>query len=696
MIGRILVWVLIAFVLFTVFRQFDGQRDIVAPADQTSYTQFMNDAKEGKIKRVDVQGRKITVTPATGPAYSITSPGDLWMVEDLRKNGVQVYGKAEEEPSFLETIFVSWFPMLLLIGVWIFFMRQMNGGRGGAFTFGKSKARKLDDTSNKVRFADVAGCDEAKEDVQEVVDFLRDPSRFQRLGGHIPRGILLVGSPGTGKTLLAKAIAGEAGVPFFSISGSDFVEMFVGVGAARVRDMFENAKKNSPCIIFIDEIDAVGRQRGAGLGGGNDEREQTLNQMLVEMDGFETGSNVIVIAATNRPDVLDPALLRPGRFDRQVVVPLPDIRGREQILNVHMKKVPLGTDVKGDVIARGTPGFSGADLANLVNEAALFAARRNARVVEMIDFEQAKDKIMMGAERKSMVMSEDERRNTAYHESGHALVAKLLPKSDPVHKVTIIPRGRALGVTMQLPEEDRYAYDREYLLSRIAILFGGRIAEEVFMHQMTTGASNDFERATQMARDMVTRYGMSDKMGVMVYAENEGEVFLGRSVTRTTHISEKTMQAVDAEIRSILETQYARARKLIEDHMDEMHAMAKALLEWETIDGEQIDDILAGREPRPPKGFVVRQGNAAKPSAEPEMKAAEAAPESTDEVKVGETVQPEEVHDEAPSEVPADEPAPKPRRVRRTVKKVDPKPEDASDEKSEDAAPKKSDSTDNA
>ena len=638
MIGRILVWVLIAFVLFTVFRQFDGQRDIVAPADQTSYTQFMNDAKEGKIKRVDVQGRKITVTPATGPAYSITSPGDLWMVEDLRKNGVQVYGKAEEEPSFLETIFVSWFPMLLLIGVWIFFMRQMNGGRGGAFTFGKSKARKLDDTSNKVRFADVAGCDEAKEDVQEVVDFLRDPSRFQRLGGHIPRGILLVGSPGTGKTLLAKAIAGEAGVPFFSISGSDFVEM----------------------------------------------------------DGFETGSNVIVIAATNRPDVLDPALLRPGRFDRQVVVPLPDIRGREQILNVHMKKVPLGTDVKGDVIARGTPGFSGADLANLVNEAALFAARRNARVVEMIDFEQAKDKIMMGAERKSMVMSEDERRNTAYHESGHALVAKLLPKSDPVHKVTIIPRGRALGVTMQLPEEDRYAYDREYLLSRIAILFGGRIAEEVFMHQMTTGASNDFERATQMARDMVTRYGMSDKMGVMVYAENEGEVFLGRSVTRTTHISEKTMQAVDAEIRSILETQYARARKLIEDHMDEMHAMAKALLEWETIDGEQIDDILAGREPRPPKGFVVRQGNAAKPSAEPEMKAAEAAPESTDEVKVGETVQPEEVHDEAPSEVPADEPAPKPRRVRRTVKKVDPKPEDASDEKSEDAAPKKSDSTDNA
>ena len=505
--------------------------------------------------------------------------------------------------------------MLLLIGVWIFFMRQMQGGKSGAFTFGKSKARMLDDTANKVRFADVAGCDEAKEDVQEVVEFLRDPSRFQRLGGHIPRGILLVGSPGTGKTLLAKAIAGEAGVPFFSISGSDFVEMFVGVGAARVRDMFENAKKNAPCIIFIDEIDAVGRQRGAGLGGGNDEREQTLNQMLVEMDGFETGTNVIVIAATNRPDVLDPALMRPGRFDRQVVVPLPDIRGREQILNVHMKKVPIGPDVQPDVIARGTPGFSGADLANLVNEAALFAARRNGRVVEMNDFELAKDKIMMGAERRSMVMTEDERRNTAYHESGHALVAKLLPKSDPVHKVTIIPRGRALGVTMQLPEEDRYSYDRDYLLTRIAILFGGRIAEEVFMNQMTTGASNDFERASQLARDMVMRYGMSDKLGVMVYAENEGEVFLGRSVTKTTHISEKTMQAVDAEIRRILDEQYNRARTLIEEHKTEMHRMAKALLDWETIDGEQIDEILAGKEPHPPK--TPETGSARPKAAEP-------------------------------------------------------------------------------
>ena len=622
MLGRIAIWVLIAFVLFTVFRQFDGERAVPA-AEQTSYTQFMADAKAGRISRVDVQGRKLTVTPTDGPAYSITSPGDLWMVDDLRKNGVQVYGKAEEEPSFLQTLFVSWFPMLLLIGVWIFFMRQMQGGKGGAFSFGKSKARMLDDTAKKVRCNDVAGCDEAKQDVQEVVDFLKDPSKYQRLGGHIPRGILLVGPPGTGKTLLAKAIAGEAGVPFFSISGSDFVEMFVGVGAARVRDMFENAKKNAPCIIFIDEIDAVGRQRGAGLGGGNDEREQTLNQMLVEMDGFETGTNIIVIAATNRPDVLDPALLRPGRFDRQVVVPLPDIRGREQILNVHMKKIPVAQDVRADILARGTPGFSGADLANLVNEAALFAARRNGRVVDMNDFELAKDKIMMGAERKSMVMTEDEKRNTAYHESGHALVAKLMPKSDPVHKVTIIPRGRALGVTMQLPEEDHYAYDKQYLLTRIAILFGGRIAEEVFMHQMTTGASNDFERATQMARDMVTRYGMSDSMGVMVYAENEGDPFLGRSLTRTSHISEETMRAVDNEIRRILEEQYTTARKLIEDNADKVEAMAQALLKWETIDADQIDDIMAGKPPREPK--VSQPAGAAQPAAPVAVAAAASA-----------------------------------------------------------------------
>lgn len=524
------------------------------------------------------------------------------MVSDLMKYGVRVSAKAEEEPSLLMSIFVSWFPMLLLIAVWVFFMRQMQGGgKGGAFSFGKSRARLLDENTNPVTFADVAGCDEAKEDVVELVEFLRDPSKFQKLGGRIPRGVLMVGQPGTGKTLLAKAIAGEAKVPFFSISGSDFVEMFVGVGAARVRDMFEQAKKNAPCIIFIDEIDAVGRQRGAGLGGGNDEREQTLNQMLVEMDGFETGQGIIVIAATNRPDVLDPALLRPGRFDRQVVVSLPDVRGREQILNVHMRKVPIATDVRADILARGTPGFSGADLANLVNEAALFAARRNGRVVEMSDFEKAKDKIMMGAERKSIVMPEEERKNTAYHESGHALVARMLPKTDPVHKVTIIPRGRALGVTMQLPEGDRYSMDKERMLSTIAVLFGGRIAEEVFMNQMTTGASNDFERATALARDMVTRYGMSDSLGVMVYAENEGEVFLGRSVTKTTHVSESTMQKVDAEIRAILDEQYAVARKIIEDNKDKMHSMANALLEWETIDADQINDIIEGRPPRPPK-----------------------------------------------------------------------------------------------
>ena len=622
MLSRIAVWVLIAFVLFTVFRQFDGDRQVQGLAtDQTSYTQFMADAKAGKISRVDVQGRRLTVRPTEGMPYTITSPGDLWMVDDLRKNGVQVYGKAEDEPSFLQQIFVSWFPMLLLIGVWVFFMRQMQGGKGSPFSFGKSKARVLDESANKVRFSDVAGCDEAKQDVQEVVDFLKDPTKYSRLGGHIPRGVLLVGPPGTGKTLLAKAIAGEAGVPFFSISGSDFVEMFVGVGAARVRDMFENAKKNAPCIIFIDEIDAVGRQRGAAMGG-NDEREQTLNQMLVQMDGFETGTNVIVIAATNRPDVLDQALLRPGRFDRQVVVPLPDIRGREQILNVHMKKVPVATDVQTDVIARGTPGFSGADLANLVNEAALFAARRNGRVVSMADFELAKDKIMMGAERKSMVMNEDEKKNTAYHESGHALVAKLMPKSDPVHKVTIIPRGRALGVTMQLPEEDRYAYDKQYLLTRIAILFGGRIAEEVFMHQMTTGASNDFERATQLARDMVTRYGMSDKMGIMVYVESETDPFMSRAMPRQSNISEETMRAVDLEIRHILETQYAIARKLIEDNRDKMEAMAPALLKWETIDADQIDDIMAGKPPREPR--VIEPPKAETKAKEPDEKTPEA------------------------------------------------------------------------
>ena len=594
------VWLVIGIVLMMVFMQVSNRG---GARNDMDYSTMMAEAKSGNIEKVRMEGtRTAKVYTRDSKVYTTYTPGDVFMWDDLRKAGVKIEAKPEEEQSLLMSIFISWFPMLLLIGIWLYFMRQMQGGgKGGAFSFGKSRAKMLDEGNNPVTFADVAGCDEAKEEVSELVDFLRDPSKFQKLGGRIPRGVLMVGSPGTGKTLLARAIAGEAKVPFFSISGSDFVEMFVGVGAARVRDMFEQAKKNAPCIVFIDEIDAVGRQRGAGLGGGNDEREQTLNQMLVEMDGFEASVGVIVIAATNRPDVLDPALLRPGRFDRQVVVPLPDIRGREQILNVHMRKVPIAPDVIAEVIARGTPGMSGADLANLVNEAALFAARSGKRLVDMEDFERAKDKILMGTERRSMVMPEEERRNTAYHESGHAILAYLLPKSDPVHKVTVIPRGRALGVTVQLPEQDRYAYDREYLLNRIAILFGGRIAEEVFMKQMTTGASNDFERATQLARDMVTRYGMSESLGIMVYAENEGEVFLGRSVTRQTNVSEETMRKVDAEIRRIIDEQYALARKMIEENSDKIEAMTKALLEFETIDAEQIKDIMEGREPRAPK-----------------------------------------------------------------------------------------------
>ena len=509
-----------------------------------------------------------------------------------------------QDNIFLSLIFTL-LPFALLILLLFFFMSQMQGG-GRIMNFGKSKAKAVSKDMPKTTFADVAGADEAVEELQEIKEFLSEPAKFQAVGAKIPKGVLLYGPPGTGKTLLARAVAGEAGVPFFSISGSDFVEMFVGVGASRVRDLFEQAKANAPAIIFVDEIDAVGRHRGAGLGGGHDEREQTLNQMLVEMDGFETNLGVIVMAATNRPDILDPALLRPGRFDRQVYVTLPDIRGREQILNVHMRKVPLGTDVNPSVIARGTPGMSGADLANLCNEAALMAARRNARVVEMQDFEKAKDKIFMGPERKSMVMPEEERRNTAYHEAGHALIGKLLPKCDPVHKVTIIPRGRALGVTMSLPAQDRYSYDKDYMLNQISMLFGGRIAEEVFMHQMTTGASNDFERATSIARDMVMRYGMTDALGPMVYAENEGEVFLGRSVTKTTNMSESTMQKVDLEVRRIIDEQYSLARRLIEEHSAQMHAMAKALLEWETIDKEQIADIMAGRDPLPPKDWTPR------------------------------------------------------------------------------------------
>ncbi len=617
MFKNLAVWLVIGLVLMTVFNQFNNRQVATGAVE---YSQFIEEVKAGRISKVVMEGRTLKATTSEGKRITSYAPPDLWLVSDLLKSGVKIEAKPEEEPSFLMNLFVSWFPMLLLIGVWVFFMRQMQGGgKGGAFSFGKSRARMTDEAQNTITFADVAGCDEAKEEVQELVDFLRDPSKFQKLGGRIPKGVLMVGNPGTGKTLLAKAIAGEAKVPFFSISGSDFVEMFVGVGAARVRDMFENAKKHAPCIIFIDEIDAVGRHRGAGLGGGNDEREQTLNQLLVEMDGFEGHSGIIVIAATNRPDILDPALLRPGRFDRQVVVPLPDIRGREEILKVHMRKVPIAGDVKADVIARGTPGFSGADLANLVNEAALFAARRNKRLVDQDDFEMAKDKIMMGAERRSMVMTEDEKMNTAYHESGHAVVAKLVPKSDPVHKVTIIPRGRALGLTMQLPEQDRYAYDREYLMSRIAVLFGGRIAEELFMNQMTTGASNDFERATAMARDMVTRYGMSD-LGVMVYGENEGEVFLGRSVTQHKNVSEATMQKVDAEIRRIIDQQYALARKLLDENRDKVEAMTKALLEWETIDAEQIDDIMSGKPPRPPKpsqGVTRQSAPSDSPGAEP-------------------------------------------------------------------------------
>ena len=621
MFKNLAIWLVIGMVLMTVFNQFNTRQ---VATGSIEYSQFIEEVKQGRISKVVIEGRVLKATTSDGRKLTSYAPPDLWMVSDLLKHGVKIEAKPEEEQSFLMSIFVSWFPMLLLIGVWVFFMRQMQGGgRGGAFSFGKSKARLLDESTNSITFADVAGCDEAKEEVSELVDFLRDPSKFQKLGGRIPKGVLLVGNPGTGKTLLAKAIAGEAKVPFFSISGSDFVEMFVGVGAARVRDMFENAKKHAPCIIFIDELDAVGRQRGAGLGGGNDEREQTLNQMLVEMDGFEGSTGIIVIAATNRPDVLDPALMRPGRFDRQVVVPLPDIRGREQILIVHMRKVPLSPDVKADILARGTPGMSGADLANLVNEAALFAARGGKRLVDMDDFEKAKDKILMGAERRSMVMNEEEKRNTAYHESGHAVVAKLVPKSDPVHKVTIIPRGRALGLTMQLPEEDRYAYDRVYLMSRIAVLFGGRIAEELFMNQMTTGASNDFERATQMARDMVTRYGMSDALGPMVYGENDGEVFLGRSVTTHKNMSETTMQQVDREIRRIIDEQYALARKLLEENRDKVEAMTAALLELETIDAEQIDDIMAGKPPRPPKQPQTKSSGPA------DMPPPDAAPSAT-------------------------------------------------------------------
>ena len=598
---KLALWGVVLLVLFMVINNFTN-KSLAAGATTVGYSDFLDEVKSKRIKSATFDDSTFSIVGETNDGKKVKAQvprQEKGLVKELIDSNVRFDAKAPDEPSFFEKILWSYGPILLLIGVWIFFMRQMQGGgKGGAFSFGKSKARMLDETNNHVTFADVAGCDEAKEEVSEVVDFLRDPSKFQKLGGRIPRGVLMVGPPGTGKTLLARAIAGEAKVPFFTISGSDFVEMFVGVGASRVRDMFDNAKKHAPCIIFIDEIDAVGRHRGAGMGGGNDEREQTLNQMLVEMDGFEPNSGVIVIAATNRSDVLDKALLRPGRFDRQVTVGLPDIRGREQILNVHMRKVPIAPDVRADILARGTPGFSGADLANLVNESALFAARRNKRLVEMLDFEDAKDKIYMGPERKSMVMREDERRNTAYHESGHAVVAKLLPKADPVHKVTIMPRGNALGLTWQLPEHDQISGYKDKMLEEIAILFGGRIAEEIFVGQMSTGASNDFSRATKLARAMVTRFGMSDSLGVMVYEDNQDQGYWGGS---SKTISEATQQKVDAEIRMILDAQYAIARRLLEENRDKVEVMTKALLEWETIDAEQINDIMQGLEPSPPK-----------------------------------------------------------------------------------------------
>ena len=580
-------------------------------AEKLKYSEFLTQVQNGKVQSVTIDNGSRTIsgtytTAAGGGAFNTTAD------TQISDSDLAVFKTAKLDYTFKQPSSNWWaglltllLPFALIIGFLIWMQRRASGQMGNVMSVGKSRAKTYDADKPSTTFADIAGYAGVKQEIKEVVDFLRMPEQFREIGARVPKGMLLVGPPGTGKTLFARAVAGEAGVGFLSVTGSDFMEMFVGVGASRVRDLFQQARKMGRAIIFIDEIDSIGRKRGAGLGGGHDEREQTLNQMLSEMDGFETSEGIVILAATNRPDILDPALLRPGRFDRQVYVTLPDVRGREQVLNIHMRKVPTGQDIRADILARGTPGFSGADLANLVNEAALFAARRNGRVVEMVDFEKAKDKIMMGPERKSMIMPEEERRNTAYHESGHALVARLMPKTDPVHKVTVIPRGRALGVTMQLPEGDRYSLDKERMLSTIAVLFGGRIAEEVFMHQMTTGASNDFERATSIARDMVTRYGMTDELGPMVYAENEGEVFLGRSVTKTTTMSEETMRKVDLVIRRIIDEQYAIARKLIEDNQDKMHAMAAALLEWETIDAEQIDDIMSGKPPRTPKDWVA-------------------------------------------------------------------------------------------
>ncbi|MGR5477809.1 ATP-dependent zinc metalloprotease FtsH [Vibrio chagasii] len=632
MAKNLILWLVIAVVLMSVFQSFGPGESNGRAVD---YTTFVQEVGQGQIQDAQFNNSEITFTRRGGGAKYVTYMPvyDQKLLDDLINQNVKVQGTPPEEQSLLGTIFISWFPMILLIGVWIFFMRQMQGGGGGkgAMSFGKSKARMMSEEQIKTLFADVAGCDEAKEDVKELVDYLRDPSRFQKLGGKIPTGILLVGPPGTGKTLLAKAIAGEAKVPFFTISGSDFVEMFVGVGASRVRDMFEQAKKAAPCIIFIDEIDAVGRQRGAGVGGGHDEREQTLNQMLVEMDGFEGNEGIIVIAATNRPDVLDPALLRPGRFDRQVVVGLPDVRGREQILKVHMRKVPLSGDVEPSLIARGTPGFSGADLANLVNEAALFAARGNKRNVSMVEFELAKDKIMMGAERRSMVMSEEVKESTAYHEAGHAIVGRLVPEHDPVYKVSIIPRGRALGVTMYLPEQDRVSMSRQHLESMISSLYGGRLAEELIYgkDKVSTGASNDIERATDIARKMVTQWGFSEKLGPLLYAEEEGEVFLGRGMSQAKHVSDDTTKLIDEEIRILIDRNYDRAKKILEDNMDIMHSMKDALMKFETIDAGQIDDLMERKqEIRDPAGWGDQvKAEPTKEEAKPEAKAEEAKAE---------------------------------------------------------------------
>ncbi len=618
MAKNLILWVVIAVVLMTVFNNFTTTETKAQPK---SYSEFIGDVKSGAVKDVTINGRTIDGTLSSGQHFSTYSPGDDGLVSDLLNNNVEIVATPPEKPSLLMNILINWFPLFVLIGLWIFFMRQMQGGGGGrgAMSFGKSKARMLSEDQVKVTFGDVAGVEEAKEEVSEMVDFLRDPSKFQKLGGKIPRGALMVGAPGTGKTLLARAIAGEAKVPFFTISGSDFVEMFVGVGASRVRDMFEQAKKHAPCIIFIDEIDAVGRHRGAGLGGGHDEREQTLNQLLVEMDGFEGNEGVIVIAATNRPDVLDPALLRPGRFDRQIVVPLPDVRGREQILKVHLRKVAADDDVKPSIIARGTPGFSGADLANLVNEAALFAARTNKTLVEMVDMEKAKDKIMMGAERRSMVMNDEEKKLTAYHEAGHAIVGRSVPSHDPVYKVSIIPRGRALGVTMFLPEEDRYSYSKELLESQISSLFGGRIAEELIFgsDKVTTGASNDIKRATEIARNMVTKWGLSERLGPLLYGEEEEEVFLGRSVTQHKNVSDDTAHIIDEEIRGLIDRNYQRSDQILKDNLDKLHLMAAALIKYETIDADQIDDIMAGKKPRPPADWDESDSDdSEKPSGE--------------------------------------------------------------------------------